>query len=68
MLIVICEKSMVACDPSLYVRFVILMTDTWRVKHCIIIIIIRDVKTVYFSETVTGLPKPVFYQLPKGLL
>ena len=28
----------------------------------------RDVKTVYFSEPVTGLPKPVFYQLPKGLL
>jgi len=28
----------------------------------------RDVKTVYFSEPVTGLPKPVFYRLPKGLL
>jgi len=27
-----------------------------------------DVKTVYFSEPVTGLPKPVFYRLPKGLL
>ena len=27
----------------------------------------RDVKTVYFSEPVTGLPKPVFYRLPKGL-
>jgi len=26
----------------------------------------RDVKTVYFSEPVTGLPKPVFYRLPKG--
>ena len=25
---------------------------------------IRDVKTVYFLEPVTGLPKPVFYQLP----
>ena len=25
---------------------------------------IRDVKTVYFSEPVTGLPKPVFYRLP----
>ena len=24
----------------------------------------RDVKTVYFSEPVTGLLKPVFYQLP----
>ena len=24
----------------------------------------RDVKTVYFSEPVTGLPKPVFYRLP----
>jgi len=29
---------------------------------------IRDVKTVYFSKPVTGLPKPVFYRLPKGLL
>ena len=28
----------------------------------------RDVKTVYFSKPVTGLPKPVFYRLPKGLL
>ena len=30
----------------------------------------RDVKPVYFSEPVTGLPKPVFtgYRLPKGLL
>ena len=28
----------------------------------------RDVKTVDFSEPVTGLPKPVFYRLPKGLL
>ena len=28
----------------------------------------RDVKTVYFSEPVTGLPKLVFYRLPKGLL
>jgi len=28
----------------------------------------RDVNTVYFSEPVTGLPKPVFYRLPKGLL
>ena len=27
----------------------------------------KDVKTVYFSEPVTGLPKPVFYWLPKGL-
>ena len=27
----------------------------------------RYVKTVYFSEPVTGLPKPVFYRLPKGL-
>ena len=27
-------------------------------------IIVRDVKTVYFSEPVTGLPKPVFYRLP----
>jgi len=27
-------------------------------------IIARDVKTVYFSEPVTGLPKPVFYRLP----
>ena len=27
-----------------------------------------DVKTVYFSEPVTSLPKPVFYRLPKGLL
>jgi len=27
----------------------------------------RDVKTVYFSEPVTGLPKPVFYRLPKDL-
>jgi len=26
----------------------------------------RDVKTVYFSEPVTGLPKPVFYRLPTG--
>jgi len=34
------------------------------------IITTRDVKTVYFSKPVTGLPKPVFtgYQLPKGLL
>jgi len=24
---------------------------------------VRDVKTVYFSEPVTGLPKPVFYRL-----
>ena len=24
----------------------------------------RDVKTVYFSKPVTGLPKPVFYRLP----
>jgi len=24
----------------------------------------RDVKTVYFSEPVTGWPKPVFYRLP----
>ena len=30
--------------------------------------ICRDVKTVYFSEPVTSLPKPVFYGLPKGLL
>jgi len=28
----------------------------------------RDVKTVYFSKPVTGLPKPVFYRLPKSLL
>ena len=28
------------------------------------IVLIRDVKTVYFSEPVTGLPKPVFYRLP----
>jgi len=28
----------------------------------------KDVKTVYFSEPVTGLPKLVFYRLPKGLL
>ena len=27
-------------------------------------IMIRDVKTVYFSKLVTGLPKPVFYRLP----
>ena len=27
-----------------------------------------DVKTVYFSEPVTGLPKPVFYRLQKSLL
>jgi len=31
-------------------------------------VLTRDVKTVYFSEPVTGLPKPVFYRLPKGLL
>jgi len=31
-------------------------------------VMIRDVKTVYFSKPVTGLPKPVFYRLPKGLL
>jgi len=34
----------------------------------VITILSRDVKTVYFSEPVTGLPKPVFYRLPKGLL
>ena len=27
----------------------------------------QDVKTIYFSEPVTGLPKPVFHWLPKGL-
>ena len=27
-------------------------------------ILTRDVKTVYFSKPVTGLPKPVFYRLP----
>ena len=27
-------------------------------------VIVRDVKTVYFSKPVTGLPKPVFYRLP----
>ena len=32
------------------------------------LVVHRDVKTVYFSEPVTGLPKPVFYRLPKGLL
>ena len=31
-------------------------------------VLCRDVKTVYFSEPVTGLLKPVFYRLPKGLL
>jgi len=28
----------------------------------------RDVKAIYFSKPVTGLPKSVFYRLPKGLL
>ena len=32
------------------------------------VLVARDVKTVYFSEPVTGLPKPVFYRLPKGPL
>ena len=32
------------------------------------VIIAMDVKTVYFSEPVAGLPELVFYRLPKGLL
>ena len=27
-------------------------------------VVTRDVKTVYFSKPVAGLPKPVFYRLP----
>ena len=27
-------------------------------------VVSRDVKTVYFSKPVNGLPKPVFYRLP----
>jgi len=37
-------------------------------RRIFIVIYFRDVKTVYFSKPVTGLPKPVFYRLPKGLL
>ena len=33
--------------------------DFWESR-----LVTRDVKTVYFSEPVTGLPKPVFYRLP----
>ena len=43
-----------------------------KIKNCNVwwwvVILVRDVKTVYFSKPVTGLPKPVFYRLPKGLL
>jgi len=38
------------------------------VQETMLVIYSRDVKTVYFSKPVTGLPKPVFYRLPKGLL
>ena len=34
------------------------------ISHPIQGVISRDVKTVYFSKPVTGLPKPVFYRLP----
>jgi len=42
-----------------------------NVHACLLVFMViaaRDVKTVYFSEPVTGLLKPVFYRLPKGLL
>ena len=35
-----------------------------RLNLCTKKVITRDVKTVYFSKPVTGLPKPVFYRLP----
>ena len=35
-----------------------------NVSLCSEFVVVRDVKTVYFSEPVTGLPKPVFYRLP----
>jgi len=40
------EVVVVACDSSPHLRFVILITNTWRIKRCIIIIIVRLSKLI----------------------
>ena len=49
-------------------RWPVSPAKNWRICWCKLLLPTRDVKTVYFSEPVTGLPKPAFYRLPKGLL
>ena len=39
----------VICRPRLCLRFLVLMTETWRVKRCIIIVIMPKLITILFS-------------------
>jgi len=46
-------------DASLRLRLVILMTDTWRVKRCMIIIIIIIIIITFVSPPSPALGHPV---------
>jgi len=39
----------VICRPRLCLRFLVLMTETWRVKRCIIIVIMPKLIMILFS-------------------
>jgi len=63
----------VKMQPCLTPEVVEILDDSFcpTVIHTLVFscrVAIRDVKTVYFSKPVTGLPKPVFNRLPNGLL
>ena len=62
--------------PCCFSSFWLIFARLWQAKdtkrHLLPIFWVTewtgDVKTVYLSEPVTGLPKTVFYRLPKGQL
>jgi len=61
------ELSFILCEFVINSR-ALRQNRTIKLQVISALVFIRDVKTVYFSERVAGLPKPVFYRLLKGLL